>query len=133
LHDGDPGGGKAPHVLNEKFGQNLANPLWLAATPVLDVGDAVIHGFPPENTLILPNTIRVSTTLGSDSICGKMDKLARVWEPWPPIQYGTAARADCLSTHRAEAASWTRAQHWICSTKCWQKHSRNWVPRMALA
>jgi starch phosphorylase len=31
LHDGDPGGGKAPHVLNEKFGQNLANPLWLAA------------------------------------------------------------------------------------------------------
>jgi hypothetical protein len=47
LRDGDAGSGEAVLVLSEQFGQDVANPLRLTATLVLETGNTVFHDISP--------------------------------------------------------------------------------------
>jgi hypothetical protein len=49
--NGDPGDVEAALVPGKQFGQDLADLLRLAAATVLDVADAVLHGFSPGNCI----------------------------------------------------------------------------------
>ncbi len=72
LYDGNMYFGKTGLILSQKLGQDRTNGLRLPTTIfpfpvlVLDLADAVFHDYGPETVLIVLNTIRLSTPIGSE-------------------------------------------------------------------
>ena len=62
--------GKTELILDKKFGQNRTNGLRFPTifpliVLVFELADAVFHDFAPETELIVQNTVRLSTPIGS--------------------------------------------------------------------
>ena len=125
LHNGNAGGGKAILVTSHQFHQDFPIRRGSPSCRLLMLEIQFSMSFSPETLLILPNTIRLSTTRG-------LVHCLKRWVKW--LDCGEAISRCCSGLPpmpmvylRSEEASWTRVERQTFSTNCWQRPSRNWV------